>query len=251
MTINDGQRPIDAKQMTTKRQQPTANFCIIPARGGSKRIPRKNIKDFLGKPIISYSIEAAIKSNLFDEIMVSTDDEEIAEVSRQHGAKVPFMRSPENADDFATLADVLIEVVDQYKKAEKSFENICCILPTAPLISANRIKEAFIKLVDEDLESVLPVVEFSYPILRALEFDNDNTLKMIWPEYLKTRSQDLKPAYHDSGSFYWVKNNALLQQETLFCKNGGAIVLPETEVQDIDNETDWKLSELKFKLING
>jgi N-acylneuraminate cytidylyltransferase len=227
------------------------NLCIIPARGGSKRIPRKNIKPFLGKPIIAYSIEAALKSNLFDEIMVSTDDEEIAEIAKQYDTKVPFLRSKENADDFATLADVLIEVVNQYKEIGKSFDNICCILPTAPLTSANRIKEAFIKLVDEDMESVLPVVEFSYPILRALEFDDSNKLKMIWPEHLKTRSQDLKPAYHDSGSFYWVKNDVLLDQKTLFCKNGSAIVLPETEVQDIDNETDWKLAELKYKLLNG
>lgn len=227
-----------------------SNLAIIPARGGSKRIPRKNIKPFLGKPIIAYSIEAAIKSNLFDEIMVSTDDEEVAEIAKQYGAKVPFLRSPENANDFATLADVLIEVVDQYKNIGKTFKNICCILPTAPLTAHSRIKEAFTKLIDEKLESVFPVAEFSYPIFRALEFDDNNKLKMIWPEHLKTRSQDLKPAYHDSGSFYWVKTNALLEQNTLFCKNGSAIKLPETEVQDIDNETDWKLAELKYKLLN-
>ncbi|MDD2637230.1 MAG: pseudaminic acid cytidylyltransferase [Bacteroidales bacterium] len=227
-----------------------SNLCIIPARGGSKRIPRKNINPFLGKPIIAYSIEAAIQSNLFDEIMVSTDDEEIAEIAKQYGAKVPFFRSSENANDFATLADVLIEVVDQYKNIGKTFKNICCILPTAPLTSHSRIKEAFSKLIDENLESVVPVEEFSYPILRALEFDANNKLKMIWPEHLITRSQDLKPAYHDSGSFYWVITNALLDQNTLFCKNGSAIKLPEIEVQDIDNETDWKLAELKYKLLN-
>lgn len=237
--------------MTTNKFRNTNNLCIIPARGGSKRIPRKNIKDFLGKPIIAYSIETALESKLFDEVMVSTDDEEIAEVAIKYGAKVPFMRSGENANDFATLADVLIEVINQYKEIGKSFDNICCILPTAPLTSVNRVKEAFIKLVDEDLESVLPVVEFSYPILRALEFDDTARLKMIWPEYLKTRSQDLKPAYHDSGSFYWVNTYALLDQKTLFCKDGSAIVMPETEVQDIDNETDWKLAELKYKLLNG
>jgi len=226
-------------------------IAIIPARGGSKRIPRKNIKDFLGKPMIAYSIEAALKSQLFNEVMVSTDDEEIAEVALKYGAKVPFLRSKENANDFATLADVLIEVVNQYKKTGKSVENICCILPTAPLTTPSRINEAFEKLVDEDLESVVPVVAFSYPILRALEFNDDNKLKMIWPEHLTTRSQDLKPTYHDSGSFYWVRNKALLDQKTMFCKNGSAIVLPETEVQDIDNEPDWKLAELKYKLLNG
>lgn len=228
-----------------------SNLCIIPARGGSKRIPRKNIKLFLGKPIIAYSIEAATQSNLFDEIMISTDDEEIANVALKYGTKVPFMRSRENANDFATLADVLIEVINQYKEIGKSFQNSCCILPTAPLIKANRINEAFSKFTESDFDSICPVVEFSYPILRALEFDDNYKLKMIWPEHMRTRSQDLKPAFHDSGSFYWVKNDALLEQKTLFCKNGSAIVLPETEVQDIDNETDWKLAELKFKLING
>lgn len=227
------------------------NLAIIPARGGSKRIPRKNIKDFLGKPIIAYSIEVALKSQLFSEVMVSTDDEEIAELAIKYGAKVPFLRSDENANDFATLADVFVEVVNQYKQIGREFENICCILPTAPLTTSNRIQKAFKKLVDKDLESVVPVVEFSYPILRALKFNDDNKLKMIWPEYLKARSQDLKPAYHDSGSFYWVKKNALLDQRTLFCKNGSAIILPETEVQDIDSETDWKLAELKYKLLNA
>lgn len=228
-----------------------SNLCIIPARGGSKRIPRKNIKEFLGKPIIAYSIEAALNSGLFDEVMVSTDDDEIAEISKHYGAKIPFLRSNENANDFAPLADVLIEVIQQYEKRGSTFENICCILPTAPLTKSISIIEAHEKLKAEKLDSVLPVVNFSYPILRALEFDQQQRIKMIWPEYLKTRSQDLVPAYHDTGSFYWVKTNALLEQKTLFCKNGSAIVLNETEVQDIDNETDWKLAELKFKLLNA
>ena len=157
----------------------------------------------------------------------------------------------ENANDFAPLADVLIEVIQQYENEGSTFENICCILPTAPLTKSKSIIEAHEKLKVEKLESVLPVVNFSYPILRALEFNQQQRIKMIWPEYLKTRSQDLVPAYHDTGSFYWVKTNALLEQKTLFCKNGSAIVLNETEVQDIDNETDWKLAELKFKLLNA
>lgn len=227
------------------------NIAIIPARGGSKRIPRKNIKDFLGKPIIAYSIEVAQDSKLFEEVMVSTDDEEIAEIAKKYGAKVPFLRSIENANDYATLADVILEVVKQYSEINKHFENICCILPTAPTISNKRICEAFDKMKQYQFNSVCPVVEFSYPIFRALEIDDDKKLKMIWPEHLKTRSQDLKPAYHDSGSFYWVKTKALKDEKSFFCKNGSAISLPEIEVQDIDTENDWKLAEIKYKLLHG
>ncbi|HAZ03491.1 MAG: pseudaminic acid cytidylyltransferase [Bacteroidetes bacterium GWF2_42_66] len=225
-----------------------SNLCIIPARGGSKRIPRKNIKPFLEKPIIAYSIEVAIKSGLFDEIMVSTDDLEIADIAEKFGAKIPFLRSDVNANDYATLADVLIEVLTQYNKQGQDFKNICCILPTTPLVSNKKVNEAYSLFLDGTFDSLCPIVAFSYPILRALEFEEDN-LRMIWPEYIKTRSQDLKPAYHDSGSFYWVRSKALLDEKTLFCKNGSAIILSENEVQDIDTETDWQLAELKYKLL--
>lgn len=228
-----------------------SNLCIIPARGGSKRIPRKNIKPFLGKPIIAYSIEAALKSNLFDEVMVSTDAREIATVAEEFGASVPFMRSEDNANDFATLADVLLEVVEEYKNIGSNIENICCILPTAPLISVQRLRESHDVFNSGKFDSFCPVVAFSYPILRALELDTQDRLRMIWPEYLKSRSQDLKPAYHDSGSFYWVKTEALEREKTLFCKNGSAIIVSENEVQDIDTETDWQLAELKYKLLHG
>lgn len=228
-----------------------SNLCIIPARGGSKRIPRKNIKPFLGKPIIAYSIEAALKSNLFDEVMVSTDAREIATVAEEFGASVPFMRSEDNANDFATLADVLLEVVEEYKNIGSNIENICCILPTAPLISVQRLRESHDVFNSGKFDSFCPVVAFSYPILRALELDTQDRLRMIWPEYLKSRSQDLKPAYHDSGSFYWVKTEALEREKTLFCKNGSAIIVSENEVQDIDTETDWQLAELKYKLLLG
>lgn len=227
-----------------------SNLCIIPARGGSKRIPRKNIKLFLGKPIIAYSIEAAFQSKLFDEVMVSTDDSEIASIAKEYGAEVPFMRSSENANDYAGIADVLIEVIQQYNSTGRIFSNICCLFSTAPLTSDRKIIEAYNKLITENFDSLCPVVAFSYPILRALEMDEQNRLKMIWPEYLSSRSQDLKPAYHDSGSFYWVRSGALQKEKTLFCKNGSAIFLPENEVQDIDTETDWRLAELKYKLLN-
>jgi len=226
------------------------NIAIIPARGGSKRIPKKNIKNFFGKPIISYSIKAAIKSNLFSEIMVSTDDIEIAEISKKYGANIPFLRSTKNADDYATLSDVIIEVINNYEKLGKSFDNICCILPTAPFISPERLKEAFNLLKQLNFDSIFAVVKYSYPIFRALEFTENNKIKMIWPEYLYTRSQDIKPAYYDSGSFYWVKTKALIKEKSLFCNNGSAIVLSEIEAQDIDNESDWKIAELKFKFLN-
>ena len=224
------------------------NLAVIPARGGSKRIPRKNIRDFLGKPILAYSIEAALESNLFDEVMVSTDDAEIAEIAVRYGAKVPFLRSQNNADDHATLADVLLEVINKYAKANQEFEAVCCLLPTAPLTRSCRIVEAYQKMVGENFDSVCPVVAFSYPILRSLEITDEGKLKMIWPEYERTRSQDLKPSYHDAGSFVWVKTPAFLNEKTFWCKNGGAIILPETEVQDIDTEEDWKLAEMKYRL---
>jgi len=226
-----------------------SNLCIIPARGGSKRIPRKNIKPFLGKPLIAYSIKAALGSQLFDEVMVSTDDEEIAGIAKAYGAKVPFPRSAENAGEFATIADVLAEVVHQYERLGKKYDTICCIFATAPLIRIERIVEAYYMMLDNKLDSVCPIVEFSYPILRALEFSEENYLQMIWPEHLRSRSQDMKPTYHDSGSFYWVKTAAMINESTLFCKKGSAIVLNELEVQDIDSETDWKLAEMKYKLL--
>lgn len=225
------------------------NLAIIPARSGSKRIPGKNIRNFLGKPVIAYSIQAAFESNLFDEIMVSTDDQGIAEIALSFGAKVPFLRSSKNSDDHATLADVMTEVINEYLKAGKEFDSLCCLLPTSPLILSKRIIEGYQKMTTEDFDSVCPVVAYSYPILRSLEIADDGKLKMIWPEFERTRSQDLKPAYHDAGSFVWIKSSALLNEKTLWCKNGGAIILPETEVQDIDSEEEWALAEMKWNFL--
>ncbi|GAA4941911.1 pseudaminic acid cytidylyltransferase [Algibacter agarivorans] len=225
-----------------------ANLAIIPARGGSKRIPRKNIKLFLGKPIIAYSIEAALKSNLFDEVMVSTDDEEIAKIAFEYGAKVPFLRSNDNANDFAVLADVVEEVVANYKKQNNTFNNICCILPTAPFVTSNKITEAYKKLIEGNLDSVFPVLEFSFPIQRSLKIEN-NKVTMVWSEHLNSRSQDLEPRYHDSGQFYWLKSNSFNKDKKLFTSNSGALIISELHAQDIDTETDWKLAEIKYKLI--
>jgi pseudaminic acid cytidylyltransferase len=224
------------------------NLCIIPARGGSKRIPRKNIRDFLGKPIIAYSIEIAINSGLFDEVMVSTDDKEIAEISKNYGAKIPFMRSEKTSTDFATTIDVIREVIASYRKLGLEYDYACCIYPTAPLIKIEHLNEGFIKMSGENRDCVFPVVPFSYPIWRGLRIKN-NLTKMIWKEHEKSRSQDLEPAYHDAGQWYWFKPDMI--DDSLFTNNTSSIVLKETEVQDIDNETDWKLAELKYELIQN
>lgn len=224
-------------------------IAIIPARGGSKRIPRKNIKNFLGKPIIAYSIEAAIESKAFDEVMVSTDDKEIAEIAKQFGANVPFFRSPEMSSDMAMTAPVLVEVVNEYKKRGQDFDYVCCIYPCAPFIKAERIKEAMDKLVNFDADSVLPVVKFSYPPQRCLVIRNSK-LQMLHPENYNVRSQDLEPYYHDCGQFYCLKTRALIKEEKLYCGITLPIEIPESEMQDIDNEEDWKIAEMKFKMLN-
>ncbi|WP_421775363.1 pseudaminic acid cytidylyltransferase [Gracilimonas sp.] len=225
-----------------------SNVAIIPARGGSKRIPRKNIRDFLGKPIIAYSIEVALESGLFEEVMVSTDDEQIAEVAKNYGAKVPFMRSKDNADDYATTVDVLLEVLNVYKEQNKHFENGCCIYPTAPMLKPRYLEKGYRKLVDEAFSTVFPVVEFSYPIQRSLKLNEKGKAEMNWPQHLESRSQDLPKAYHDAGQFYWFIIEEVEKEKKLFGENSGAIILPNASVQDIDTEEDWKLAELKAKL---
>ncbi len=223
-------------------------IAIIPARGGSKRIPRKNIKDFLGKPIIAYSIEAALQSDLFDEVMVSTDDEEIAEVSKHFGANVPFFRSAETSDDFASTAQVLQEVLYRYHETGNEYEYGCCIYPAAPLTSQQKLKEGLDLLAIKNFDSVFPAVKFSSPIWRSLRIEDGKAL-MNWPQHLNSRSQDLPPAFHDAGQFYWLRVKSFLQNPVLFSVNTGAIELDELEVQDIDNLTDWKLAELKYQLL--
>jgi len=223
------------------------NIAIIPARGGSKRIPRKNIRDFLGKPIIAYSIEAALQSQLFDEVMVSTDDEEIAEVAKNYGAKIPFMRSKKNANDFATTADVLIEVIEEYKKLGKEFDYLCCIYPTAPFVTDQKLKDSFNLMIKERADSVIPVVKFSYPIQRAFRINTEQKLEYIYPENINKRSQDLEPAYHDAGQFYWIDIKTFHKSKNLVTENSLPFILSEMEVQDIDSEGDWFLSTLKYK----
>ena len=228
----------------------TKNLCIIPARGGSKRIPRKNIKDFLGKPIIAYSIEAALESKLFDEVMVSTDDEEIAQVAKKYGAKVPFMRSKKSADDYATTVDVLMEVIECYNETGEGFDTICCIYPTAPFTTKDKLKEALKKLKQENLDVVFPIVPFSYPIQRALKVGNKK-VSFLDPDFENSRTQDLEKAYHDSGQFYFIKTATFLKNKSIFLANTGGIVISDLEAQDIDNESDWKIAEIKYALIQN
>lgn len=224
-------------------------IAIIPARGGSKRIPRKNIKDFCGKHIIAYSIQAALDSGVFDEVMVSTDDQEIAEIALSYGAKVPFMRSAEMSSDMAMTAPVLIEVVNEYKKLGKEFQFVCCIYPTAPFISAQLLKTSMELLLKENIDGVIPIVKYSYPPQRCLVIRN-NRAEMLYPENYNIRSQDLEPIYHDCGQFYCLKTESLLEQKSLFCQNTIPVIIPEMGAQDIDNGEDWKIAELKYKSLN-
>lgn len=223
-----------------------ANICIVPARGGSKRIPRKNIKQFLGKPIIAYSIEAAIDSRLFDEVMVSTDDKEIAAIAEHYGAKIPFLRSKENANDHATTFSVIEEVLFKYQEKHIDFANACCLYPCAPFVTADKLSEAYKML--QDFDSVFPVVKFGFPIQRALKKEDDGNLSFFQPEYELMRSQDLEQSYHDAGQFYWFKVEKILSEKKILTQNTGGVIMSEMEVQDIDNEIDWKLAELKYQM---
>lgn len=224
------------------------NICIIPARGGSKRVPRKNIKDFLGKPIIAYSIEAALKSNLFDEVMVSTDDKEIASIAKQYGAKVPFLRSAETANDFATTADVLLEVLTKYRERGVEFDTLCCLYATAPFVKAERLIECY-GLLQGDVDSAFTVVEYSYPIQRSLVC-NGKLIQMAYPEHKNSRSQDLTKHYHDAGQFYFSAVKNVENNKCLWGEHTAPLILSELEVQDLDTLTDWQLAEMKYKMLH-
>ncbi|MGN1147780.1 MAG: pseudaminic acid cytidylyltransferase [Lachnospiraceae bacterium] len=223
-------------------------IAIITARGGSKRIPRKNVKPFLGKPILAYSIEAAVQSGLFDEIMVSTDDEEIAAIGKQYGAKVPFYRSEKTSGDFATTNDVLLEVLEEYEKRGEHFDIGCCIYPTAPFVTAEKLKKAMEMLTNSDADTLIPVVAFSYPPQRAM-IVKDERLVFEYPEYMDSRSQDLVKHYHDVGQFYCFKVEPYKMTKKLMLGNILPFEISELEVQDIDNQTDWEIAEMKYRLM--
>lgn len=221
-------------------------IAIITARGGSKRIPKKNIKEFCGKPIIAYPIEAALASGVFDEVMVSTDSEEIAEVARRYGASVPFMRSEKTSNDYATTTDVLIEVMEEYKKNGKVFNTIACIYPTAPFITEEKLRTAMMLQDKDGVDSVISVVKYDFPPQRAFVI-RDGNVRYQYPENRNIRSQDLEPIYHDCGQFYIFEASKFLDTHRMMQDNCRPIILKEEEVQDIDNESDWNLAEIKYQ----
>lgn len=223
-------------------------IAIIPARGGSKRIPMKNIRDFKGKPVIHYSIRSAISSNIFDKIIVSTDSDKIANISKKLGADIPFIRSKKNSDDFATTDDVIKEVLDFYSQKNEEFDYACCIYPVNPLIKSSNIIKGFEKIKKNNFDCVFSAVKYSYPIQRSFRIDSKDRIKMIEPNSYKTRSQDLKETFHDAGQFYWFKPKIFMENLRLWTNNTSVIKLNELEVHDIDNETDWKIAEIKFKI---
>ena len=224
-------------------------IAVITARGGSKRIPRKNIRDFCGKPILAYSVEAALASGAFDTVMVSTEDKEIAEIAEGYGAEVPFFRSGRDADDFAATRDVLREVLEEYESRGERFDVMCCIYPTAPFVTAQRLREAAELLEKNGADSVLPVVRFSFPPQRCV-IVKDGAVQFKWPEYAQARSQDLEPYYHDAGQFYCLNVKSFREQNAMVMKRTIPLILSEMEIQDIDTEEDWRLAELKYRLLH-
>lgn len=224
------------------------SIAIITARGGSKRIPKKNIRDFCGKPIIAYVIEAAIEAGIYDTVMVSTDSAEIAEIAKSYGAQVPFFRSEKTSDDFATTADVLMEVLGTYKKMGEEYKYMTCIYPTAPFVTAEKLRYSMKLLKEKKASMVMPVVAFSYPPLRGYCL-KEGKLAMKWTEFYQCRSQDLETIYHDAGQFYSYSVEDFFKAKGVITEGIQPIIVEELEVQDIDNETDWNMAEMKYKLM--
>jgi pseudaminic acid cytidylyltransferase len=225
-------------------------YAIITARGGSKRVPKKNIRDFCGKPIIAYSIEAAIESDLFDEVMVSTDSDEIVKIAEKYGAVVPFMRSEKTSNDYADTTDVLHEVIEKYRERGVIFEEFCCIYPTAPFVTSEKLRESYKLLQEKDVYNVIPMVPFSYPPQKGMIADGI-FVKAAYPDLILIRSQDLPPIYHDCGQFYWIKTKEYEENDDLLSNHTKPFFVSELEVQDIDNESDWKLAEIKYQYMKG
>lgn len=226
-------------------------YAIITARGGSKRVPGKNIRDFCGKPIIAYSIEVALESGMFEEVMVSTDSYEIAEIAKMYGAAIPFMRSERTSNDYADTTDVLNEVIKMYKEHGVTFQEFCCIYPTAPFITADKLRESYQLLQDDNVFNVIPMVKFSFPPQRGMILREDKFIEPVDLRGINSRSQDLPPIYHDCGQFYWMKTEKYIGNNDILNNHTRPYFVSELEVQDIDREEDWKLAEIKFKYMKG
>lgn len=222
-------------------------LAVIPARGGSKRIPRKNIKPFCGKPMIAWSIEAALQSRCFDQIIVSTDDAEIADVARQYGADVPFMRPAKLSDDHAGTVPVIRHAIEWFTQQGQSVEQVCCLYATAPFVTAGDLNRGMQMLQGNDCDYAFSVTSYAFPIQRAIRINGQGRVQMFNPEYFNTRSQDLEEAFHDAGQFYWGRADAWLQGKQIFSPDALPVVLPRHRVQDIDTPEDWVRAEWLFK----
>ena len=224
-------------------------LCVIPARGGSKRIPRKNIKDFNGQPIIAYSIKVAIASKCFDKVIVSTDDTEISEVAKSFGAEVPFLRPQELSDDFAGTIPVIKHAIEWFDNQDQPPSEVCCIYPTAPFVQVDAIRNAYEQLRHENAEYCFSLTSFAFPIQRAFKLTPDRRINMFFQDFFEKRSQDLIVAYHDAGQFYWGKAEAFKLQKPFFSSAASPYILPRHLVQDIDTKEDWKRAELMFQVL--
>lgn len=225
------------------------SVALIPARGGSKRIPRKNIKNFCGKPIIAYSIETALKSGCFDKVIVSTDDDEIAAVAKEYGAEVPFLRPEDISNDFATTKDVINHFLDYLKKNDYNYDYLCTIYATAPLLKETYLIEGYNKLKNSDVVNVFSCTTMPFPIQRTFKLNHNDRCEMFWPENFNSRSQDLEEAYQDAGQFYW-RNLKIDSTKNMFGSDSAGVVIPRHFVQDIDTLEDWERAEYMYQLIN-
>jgi len=226
------------------------NVAIIPARGGSKRIQDKNIKPFLGKPIIAYSIEAAKESKLFDKIIISTDSVRIAKIAKEYGAEVPFYRPQELAYDHVSILSVLVHALNWFAEHGSPAKYVCCILATAPFILPKHIIRGFKTLREKAVSSVWPVTTFPFPIFKAFKLEEDGHLEWLWPDYKTIPSNDLPEVYHDAAQFYWMNCEVFLKEQTMIMSDTLPIILPRYMVQDINTREDWKAAERMYKAIN-
>ncbi|APD95386.1 pseudaminic acid cytidylyltransferase [Alteromonas mediterranea] len=224
-------------------------LCIIPARGGSKRIPKKNIRTFHGKPLISYSISSALNAGCFDEVIVSTDDAEIRDVAIKAGAAVPFMREAGLADDYTTTSSVIKDAILKLAEIGIYGDDVCCLYPTAPFVTPDSINGSYAELNSYDVNYCFSATSFPFPIQRAFSLDSNGNSKMFYPEHKDTRSQDLPEAFHDAGQFYWGKRSSWLEDAPIFGASSRPFILPRHLVQDIDTEEDWKKAELMYSLL--